>query len=152
VFVDEHGEATQRARRTLELYPDSLQAMHVLGLSAIAQGNDTEAVAALEGACALSRDAVSVGYLAHAHGRFGRPGRTNQLIAELLASHGGYVAPKAMIAAYAGIGENDHAFEWLERAYNERDGIVYWLKAAPVFDPLRHDPRFDDLTRRLGLA
>jgi len=57
-----------------------------------------------------------------------------------------------MIAAYAGIGENDRAFEWLERAYNERDGIVYWLKAAPVFDPLRGDPRFDDLARRLELA
>jgi len=153
LFVDEYEEATRQARRTLDLYPDSLQATYALGLSAIAQGNDTEAVAALEAAGALSRDALSVGYLAHAHGRFGRRDRADQLIGELLAvRRGGYLAPKAMIAAYAGIGENDRAFEWLERAYNERDGIVYWLKAAPVFDPLRGDPRFDDLARRLELA
>jgi hypothetical protein len=48
-------------------------------------------------------------------------------------------------------GENDSAFEWLERAYDEHDGILYWLKAVPVFDPLRTDPRFDNLAGRLGL-
>jgi hypothetical protein len=58
----------------------------------------------------MSHDALSVGDLAHAHGRFGRPDRAEQLIAELLASRsGGHVAPKAMIVACAGIGENDHA-------------------------------------------
>lgn len=83
--------------------------------------NNTEAVRALEAACAMSRDALSVGFLAHVHGRFGRPDRAAQLIAELLASRlGGHIASKAMIVAYAGIGENDHAFEWLERAYEER--------------------------------
>jgi tetratricopeptide (TPR) repeat protein len=153
LFVDDYRQATQQARRCLELYPGSLQANYVLGLSALAQGNDSEAVAALEAACATSRDAISVGYLAHVHGRFGRRGRAEPLIAELLASRsGGHVAPKAMVVAYAGIGEHDHAFEWLERAYEERDGTVYWLKAAPVFDPLRSDPRFDDLARRLELS
>ena len=125
----------------------------MLGLSALAEGNDTEAVAALEAACAMSRDALSVGYLAHVHGRFGRRDRAEQLIAELLASRSaGHIAPKAMIVVYAGIGENDHAFEWLERVYNERDGIIYWLKAMPVFDPLRSDPRFDYFARRLELS
>jgi TolB-like protein len=153
LFVDECRQATEQARRTLDLYPGSLQANYVLGLSAVAQGQDAEAVAALEAACTTSRDALSVGYLAHVHGRFGRRDRAGQLIAELLASRGvGYLAPKAMIVAYAGIGENDEAFEWLERAYDERDGIVYWLKAAPVFDPLQSDPRFDDFARRLELT
>lgn len=153
LFVDEYRQATEQARRTLDLHPGSLQANYALGLSALAQGNDTEAVAALEAACAMSRDAISVGYLAHVHGRFGRPDRSEPLIAELLALRSaGHVAPKALIVAYAGIGENDHAFEWLERAYEEHDGIIYWLKAAPVFDPLRSDPRFDDLARRLELS
>jgi hypothetical protein len=49
-------------------------------------------------------------------------------------------------------GENDHAFDWLEKAYEERDGIIYWLKSVPVFDPLRSDPRFDALARRLELS
>jgi hypothetical protein len=118
--------------RRLELYPGSLQPQHVLGLSAVAQGNDAEAIAALEAACAVSRDAVSVGYLAHAYGRFGRRAQAEPLIAELLSSRSaGHVAPKAMIVAYAGLGERDAAFEWLERAFNEHDGIVYW-KSTPA--------------------
>jgi len=45
----------------------------------------------------------------------------------------------------------DQAFEWLERAYEERDGILVYLNAAPFFDPLRDDPRFQDLLLRMNL-
>jgi hypothetical protein len=52
---------------------------------------------------------------------------------------------------YVGLGENDRAFEWLERAYRERDGMMTHLKVTPRIDPLRSDPRFEDLMRRIGL-
>jgi len=46
----------------------------------------------------------------------------------------------------------DQAFEWLERAYEERDGILVYLNAAPFFDSLRDDdPRFQDLLLRMNL-
>jgi tetratricopeptide (TPR) repeat protein len=51
---------------------------------------------------------------------------------------------------YATIGETDEAFAWLERGYRERDPIMAELKSNPVVDPLRSDPRFDDLLRRIG--
>ncbi len=52
---------------------------------------------------------------------------------------------------YAALGEADAAFEWLEKAYERRQGELGWLQVAPVLDPLRSDPRFQDLLRRIGL-
>jgi tetratricopeptide (TPR) repeat protein len=56
-----------------------------------------------------------------------------------------------MAIIYAQLGERDRAFEFLEKAYNERSTVLLWLKVSPEFDSLRSDPRFDDLMRRVGL-
>ncbi len=53
--------------------------------------------------------------------------------------------------AYLGLGENDQAFTWLEQAYQEQSNILQFLKVHPYFDPIRADPRFRDLVRRVGL-
>ena len=52
---------------------------------------------------------------------------------------------------YAGLGEKDEAFQWLEKAYAVRDKGLTYLKIDPPLDPLRSDPRFQDLLRRVGL-
>ena len=49
------------------------------------------------------------------------------------------------------LGENDQALEWLETAYEDRPEGMVWLKPDPIFDPLRSDPRFQDLLRRMNL-
>jgi hypothetical protein len=48
------------------------------------------------------------------------------------------------------IGETEEAMAWLERAYEEHAPDLVWAKADPSFDPLRSDPRFQDLLRRIG--
>ncbi len=53
---------------------------------------------------------------------------------------------------HAGLGEDDQAFEWLERAYEERSSRLVYLKVDPPLDNLRPDPRFEDLLRRVRLA
>ena len=60
------------------------------------------------------------------------------------------VSPLEFAYTYASLGEKDHAIEWLEKAYEERDPWLY-VKAEPKLDSLRSDPRFKDLLRRLGL-
>ena len=54
-------------------------------------------------------------------------------------------------AAEARLGEKDKAFEWLERAFEERAGLLIYLKIHPMFDELREDPRFEVLVSRIGI-
>jgi len=53
---------------------------------------------------------------------------------------------------YVLLGDKDQAFHWLERAYSEHDDEMVTLKIDTVWDPLRSDPRFKDLLRRVGLT
>ena len=53
---------------------------------------------------------------------------------------------------YAGLGEKDHAFAWLEKAYEERSGALPYLKVNPSWDPLRSDPRFEGLVAKVFSA
>ncbi len=55
-----------------------------------------------------------------------------------------------MAIIYTGLGEKEKAFEWLEKAYEDRSELMTWLKVDPRLDPLRDDPRFQDLLRRVG--
>jgi len=56
-----------------------------------------------------------------------------------------------MVWAYAGLGDKEQAFAWLERSYEERRQRMVWLNVDPLLEPLRSDPRFADLVRRVGL-
>jgi hypothetical protein len=67
-------------------------------------------------------------------------------------SKNGYVSPYVLATIYAGLGEKDRAFQYLDRAYDERSLDLSWnLKADLRIDNLRSDPRFQDLAQRVGL-
>jgi hypothetical protein len=59
--------------------------------------------------------------------------------------------PETIATVYAGLGDRDKAFEWLEKAYQERSPRLTWLKVEPMLDSIRSDPRYADLLRRMGL-
>ena len=63
-----------------------------------------------------------------------------------------YLPPSYVARIYAGLGERDKAIAWLEKAYGVRDGHLALVGVEPAFDPLRDDPRFIALLRRLNLA
>ncbi len=80
----------------------------------------------------------------------GRRGDALRLLDELKRRKAaGYVPAAAFVNAYIGLGDYDKAFAWLERAYAEQSNILQFLKVHPYFDPLRGDPRFKDLVRRV---
>ena len=62
------------------------------------------------------------------------------------------MSPYGVALIHTALGENDEAFEWLEKAYEAHDGELFNLKVEPALDPLRRDPRFASLLRRVGLA
>ena len=109
-----------------------------------------EAVAELQKGLALSGAGPSESaILAHVYGRMGRTEEARAMLSEVL-SHGD--ASAYFIAlAYVGLGENDNAFKWLDKALQSRAGPFNELNADPMFDRLRVDPRFGSLRRSMGL-
>ena len=69
--------------------------------------------------------------------------------AELFASVEGF-SPFIIALFYSLAGDTDEAIAWLEEGYRQRDPLMVNVKGQPSFDPLRADPRFDDLVRRIG--
>lgn len=150
--MGQYARAEAQARRTLESFPDALHPHFVLGWSAWHQGKREEAVAVLERSLGLSRETLSLSYLGHVYARLGRSEEARRLLAELEQLHTRVQpAPIALATVYAGLGDTDAAFDCLEEAYRFRDGYLFWLPGAPGLDPLRSDPRFTDLARRVGI-
>ena len=76
----------------------------------------------------------------------------NKILNELLEMNKRrYVTPAALANLYIGLDNKDQAFFWLEKAFQERSNYLAYLKVFPILDPLRSDPRFADLVRRVGL-
>jgi hypothetical protein len=112
-----------------------------------------EAIPVLEKSVAVSnRSAGPIGVLVRAYAHAGRRTDGLRLLGELKQrEQTGYVPTAAFVNAYLGLGDSEQAFVWLERAYQEHSDILKFLKVHPYFDPLRHDARFADLVRRVGL-
>jgi len=111
-----------------------------------------KAIQAFERAVAISADAISLGYLGHAYARAGRTEAALSVRDELLARlERGYVTIKPFVCLYAGLGDRDRAFEWIEKAFEEHDPLLFWLRSVPYFEPLRADPRFEEMAGRIGL-
>jgi len=98
------------------------------------------------------RDSDTTAGLAHVYATVGRKADAEKILSELLRqSKATYVSPYMIAVIYAGLGQNDKAFEFLERAYQERSpDISYFIKADLRIDTLRSDPRFQDLLRRVA--
>ena len=115
-----------------------------------AKGMYREAISEQRKSSALSgTDPWETAILAYIHGRMGRTQEARTLMSQLLARKD---APPYFVAlAYVGLGDNDQAFRWLDKALQERSGPFNEVNADPLFDPLRTDPRFAALLRRMGL-
>ena len=147
-------EAIESYRKVLELEPNYHIAHHSLARAYIEKGMYQQAIEELEKAMALGgRDSLSLGVLAHAYGKAGRRQEALKLVSELLhRPNGEHVPPwRPLAIAYSGLGDKDKAFAVLETAYERRRGALFELNSQPLYAPLRADPRFQDLVRRIGL-
>ncbi len=113
------------------------------------------AITELSKAVALSgegRRPVMEAALGHAYAAAGKRVEAQRLLDGLkAAAERRYVSPYSMAVIYLALGDRVQAFTWLNRAYEERDNWLIYLKVEPRLDPLRSDARFADLLRRIGL-
>jgi TolB-like protein/Flp pilus assembly protein TadD len=153
LFVKDYERASEQARKTLELFPESLMAWWGLGLAEMCRCRYAEAIAALEKAVAISPDSLSIAYLGVAQARAGRIDIADSLLRRLLSRSGREpVPPRCFVFLYAAIGDQNRALEWLEKAYELRDTGLFWLRIMPLYDPLHSTSRFNDVLRRIGLT
>ena len=147
-----YEEAIEQLRRVIALDPNHYQANWFLAIAFIANGQFDEGIAASEKAVAVSGRAPSaLGVLGLAYGFAGRKREANKILSELLRlEKQRYVTPMALTYVYIGLGKKDEALAWLEKGYEERSNHLAFSKVSPTFDPLRSDPRFADLLRRVG--
>jgi len=148
-----YNEAIEQLRGVIAMDPSHYQAFWFLGHTYAANKQFEEAIAAAEKAVELSERAPgALGMLGLVYGLAGRTADALKIRNELLElNKTRYVTPAALVNVYIGLGDKDQAFIWLEKAYQERSNYLAYLKVFPLIDPLRSDPRYADLVRRIGL-
>jgi tetratricopeptide (TPR) repeat protein len=145
--------AIEQAHDTLEMDANFAISYAVLGEVHLSKGMYQEGLSALEKYSALSRSgATSLALLGYSHARLGERKESLQVIeAREAASKQSFVPAFFVALVYAGLEDKDQAFTWLEKAYEERFNRLAYLKVDALWDPLRSDPRFTDLLRRVGI-
>jgi serine/threonine protein kinase/Tfp pilus assembly protein PilF len=147
-----YDEAIEVLKKTLELDRSYSGAYWFLGYCYSAKGRYAEAITAFEEAIKLGQDAPATQIrLGSAYAQTGNRARAQVILKQLQTSKE-YVSLLELALLYTALGERDQAFASLENAYEAHDVLFQTLGVSPEWDPLRSDPRFQDLLRRVGLG
>jgi TolB-like protein/Tfp pilus assembly protein PilF len=149
-----YDEAIARLKKVLDLDPNFAFAHQRLGEVYLRKGWHAEAIAELERAADLgwSTHTLNKPLLAYAYAAAGDRARATQIVGELAGRAArGDVPPFAVALAYTGVGDTEQALAWLERAVTTHDPDATGVLTSPLLHPLRADPRFARLVRRMGL-
>lgn len=149
-----YDEAIEQGTKLKEMSPEFAEVHEYLKRCYDQKGMYRDAIAArqmrrkLVGLDATETDAIKRAAKAENHETYWR----NRLEQEIVDSQREPPSVFDMVEIYSQLGEKEKAFEWLEKAFEERTYTMMYLKVAPNLDPLRSDPRFADLLRRTDLA
>jgi serine/threonine protein kinase/Tfp pilus assembly protein PilF len=149
-FARQYDRAIEQLRKTLELDANFYLPHIFLGWAYVQKSMYKEGIAELEKAVAISSSNMSLTCLGYGYAAAGKRPEAQKVVDQLdELSKYRYVPPFHRAIICVGLGEKDKAFEWLEKAYEDR--FIIAIKVNPIFDPLRSDPRFADLLRRMNL-
>jgi TolB-like protein len=147
-----YAMAVEEYKNALNLDPNFAPAHWHLGWAYEQLGEFDAAIASAEKAVAISKNPIYLASLGHAHAIAGHAQEARRILAELdqigMTQH---VSAFHVAVIYGALGDMDNAFTWLERAYAERAPWIAYMRVDPRLDPLRSDPRMNDLLRRARL-
>ncbi len=148
-----YDRAIEEQHKLLELDPSHWGAHFVMHACYRYQGMLDEAVAAQRRAVDLSGESAhNLGWLGLSLAEAGQPAEAREVLRRLHSkAANGYVPPTSFAWVHLGLGETDAAFSWLDRAVDECDQRMMPIKSYRFFDPIRADPRFLDLLRKMHL-
>ena len=152
-YARQPDKAIEQLRKTLELDPGYFWAHHVLGEVYAQRGQYREAISQLqEGIEPSHGNPHFLAVLGYGHARAGDRKEAVKILIKLQEESKRHFVPSSQIALiYIGLDEKRAAITWLEKAYEQRDPLLTSIKAESPFDPLRSDPRFQNLLRRMRL-
>jgi DNA-binding winged helix-turn-helix (wHTH) protein/TolB-like protein/Tfp pilus assembly protein PilF len=147
-----YDESIEQCRRALEMDPNLGFAHWLLGFAYLWKGMREPAILAFQKSIPLSGDSPDEpAALGLAYALSGKSSEARKILEELTQrSKRKYLSPSVIAVLHAALGQRDQAFALLDKAYDERDTLLLLLKVEPMFDPLRSDPRFTVLLRRVG--
>ena len=148
-----YDASIENSLKVIELDPNFAPIYEYLALSYLKLGRNTEAIAAAEKGVDLSnRSGISLGDLGYVYAVVGKRVEAFDKIKKLEEKYTRKEAIGQYIATvYVGLGDKDRAFEWLEKDFEARNGKLIEIRWQLQFEPLRDDPRFKDLIKRMGL-
>ncbi len=153
LYARQYDQAIDQFRKVMEMDRGFADGYRALSTAYASKGQYEEAIATAQAGLKVAPDNSGIlSQLGYAYARLGQRGEAQKVLAQLLALAKQQEVSGALIAMlYAGLGDQNQAFGWLEKAYEARSYNLLFLKASPRFDILRSNPRFADLVRRVGL-
>jgi TolB-like protein/Tfp pilus assembly protein PilF len=149
-----YDQAIEQLRKTVEMDPGFYYAHWTLGDALELKGRNEEAIAEYKKAIALNDDPLPRALLGHLYAKIGRKDEALEILKQLReqreSSKQRYVSPSNLALIHIGLGQKDEAIQLLEETYEERDGYnIAFIKVEPMLDPLRGDPRFEALAKKV---
>ena len=150
----QYDQAAEQLRNTLEMDPNFALAHLVLGETYEQKGDIPRAIAELEKATATSPNTpLMTAGLGHGYAVAKKTSEAHAVLNKLLEqSKRQYVSPFYIALIHAGLGENDKAMDWMEKAYADRSNGLVFLKVDPELDSLRSNPRFKELLVKMRFS
>ena len=149
LYANDFDKTIEDARLALTYQPNDGWAWMIMGWAYEQKGMFQEALAALR---KTFDSTLKTSSMAHVFARLGNRPAAQKILEEMLASaKTKYASPYDIAVIHAGLGDQDRAFEWLNKAYAEHSAFMVYLSSDPRLQPLRHEPAFQDLLRRMGL-
>jgi serine/threonine-protein kinase len=153
-YAHQYPAAIEQIQKTLAMDAKFMPAHVFLGRAYVQKGSYPEAIAEMRKALDLSEgDTNELAALGHAYAVSHQAGEAKKILDQLKErSQQTYVQPSLIALIHVGLGDKNQAFDWLQKAYDDRSAGLLYLKVDPAFDGVRPDPRFLDLIRKVGLS
>jgi TolB-like protein/Tfp pilus assembly protein PilF len=152
-YSRDYNRAIKELKKALELHPNFYLNHELLAYSYSAMNMHEEAITAAQKAKAFSGNLHNVAFLGYIYAMAGKKDNAIQALDTMMELSNQKLTQFAgdMAILYIGLNDNEQAFYWLEKAYEQHDWLLSWAKVNQAFDPIRSDPRFIELLKKMGL-